>query len=234
MTPLPTYTAVDRVDRRQAMKEAKRDWRLLMSAAVDAETKLTLLMRHTDPRITVTEETRALALAALRAMSPNENVFTMLNGWQEPPSFKALASAAEIAFTFDDKYTPRWAVVYLLVGFNRDQRPSAEVAASGRTQDELLAFLRSPRTRGYATRMGRFLRATATASGECFYFPLETHWGDLDEIGDIKETWMRCGKEEGIDFPQRHYANVPDNDREKRKRWWPPVGEIRQHGIRII
>lgn len=206
-SPLPDYTAADRMDRRAQAREAKHDQAEIMSPATSIDDKLTLLIKHTSGKLAVNLEVRDKLAEALRSQGAGTDFFSMIANWRRNPELTEFARAAQAAFVFDDRYQPRWALIYAVVSVVADERVFAEVATSERSQVDLLAFLRASRTRHYASRVGRFIGHMTAQGHVCFWLPLETHWGDLEELGHIRRSWTLCGYDSGVRFLDPHVPN---------------------------
>lgn len=132
-----------------------------------------------------------------------------------------------------DKFSRCWRFLYGLASRTPANIIIAETGVTGKTIQEVVARLGSKKAATLNNKLGRYLAEVQEAGTACYLWPLETHFGDLDDAGAIKERWVLSGQSAGIVFPQRSYPVVFYDPLPTAWRTWPDFEAIAAAGLRI-
>jgi hypothetical protein len=125
-----------------------------------------------------------------------------------------------------NKYTERWWLLYALVGITKPL--IAEIGVTSVSIGKVVTRLRNVKASTHDTKLGRFIKHIEDSSFTCYFFPLESHFGDLDRAGAAKDRWRKAGGESGVYFPQ--YPDLPELHEPNNWREWPDRDFVRQFG----
>jgi hypothetical protein len=99
--------------------------------------------------------------------------------------------------TMPDKYFERWRLVYALAARTPGNIVTAVTGSSVGPIEQLVSRLQSERASTRDTRIGRYLADVRAIGAACHLWPLESYFGDLDEIEVIRHRWMLSGARTG-------------------------------------
>jgi hypothetical protein len=176
------------------------------------------------------------------------------------PTLRAVMAARQDRSNLSpDKYFERWRFVYALVALTPAHTIIAVTGTSIIPTQQLIARLQSEEAARRDTRLGRFLAEVRDIGAACYLWPLESYFGDLDEIDAIKDRWILVGQAAGLLFPQnpiprwvfdpvptpgpyKSSADITISARISRLRdptptlWrtWPDFSDIEAMGFRIL
>lgn len=221
----------DEVPARRFSGELRRDFHAITERGKTPAERLALILKHADYQCSGAEYEAAIAAIGCAGLQNTGNVYTIL-AQLDMAGLQTLARAGKKAFTFEDKYTRIWRSIYCLVGQPVSALPEtaliAEVGVTSKPLDELTARLRRPETSRHNTKLGRLLAALGTA----YVLPVESHFGDLDDMDIVKEWWRLAGMEQGVRFPEKPSPPVPVRP-EKVLRTWPDFDWFAAAGARV-
>ncbi len=210
--------------------EIRRDFKAIGAADTSDNDKLDLLAKHAGYALSDIEQ--ALALDVIGKLnSRTYNAYTVASSLGAVPGLGAFAAAIEAGFTFKDKHTERWGQLYALIAQTATGEVIAEFGFTEKSIDAVAQTLREPKFAKRDTRLGRFLCDVESQGTACYLWPLESHFGDLDRIGFVKDEWKLVGLECGVGFPQRSY--VLGLGRAIQTRDWPDKETLVQLGLKI-
>lgn len=147
---------------------------------------------------------------------------------------REFALSAREGFTFRDKQTLRWGLIYAMIATSSTGLISAELGFTELPVAGVLARLRKPNMATYDTKQGRFIEGVEAGGLSCRFWQLESHAGTLDDMQIIKNYWKVSGSARGVHFPAPPYVlgKVKMNlDRPCRQ--WPDQDAVLCSGIRI-
>ena len=216
--------------------EIKRDYLAFKATDRSPDDKLALMLKHVD--YLPSEVERICARNVIRRLdSKYVQPFDIAEALQSVPVLQDFAYAIYKGFCWKTKETVRWQTVYALMAkIGPDSETiSSEFGSTEKSIEDVVIKLQDPRTSQHITKRGRFLHDVDEQGTACYLWPLQSHAGDLDATGRIKDEWKLVGLANGVRFPYRHYTlrGSWENPKGTILREWPPFDLVARLGIKV-
>ena len=173
--------------------QVRRDFRAVHDGACSPVERLALMLRHAAYHPSRAEQDAAAAFLARPECQGAMNVYLLLSMMEGDRNLAQLVGAVRDGFTFKDRHTPDWRLVYGLVG------SSGTVATAEFGVTELcLSKVAERVATGRGVRGGSAIEAFLRAATDIHLVPLESAFGSLDEAEAVKNAWRRAAVRAGL------------------------------------
>ena len=194
--------------------------------------RLVIIRKYVSYSLSESQNTKILKI--IEKVLPNHgNFYSLCYRLQDDQSLKDFGDACLSRFQFVDKFTKRWSLIYAIIFLPKDHsKITAELGLTRQPHEKLVARFKRQIHTEHRTKIGGFVfREARNKHGSLYMVPLECSYGDLDDIGIVKDRWRNAGLEAGVEFPEWPYrAEFFDPG---PIRFWPSRSHVSAIGLQI-